>query len=137
MKNDLTTLLEESDDKADLTPMIDCVFLLLLFFIVTSTFSEETNLFNIVLPKAANAEVRSAEEALTIHINKNGDMAIGEELLTDDKLWEFLEAKHKASPIKTVVIKGDRKSPYEKVALAIDMAQALKIEEVTLAVEGR
>ena len=54
----LTDQLGEGSDQADLTPMIDCVFLLLLFFIVTSSLSEETNLFKIEMPKAAHSEIR-------------------------------------------------------------------------------
>ena len=131
----LTDLLEEDSDQADLTPLIDCVFLLLLFFIVTTTFSEETNLFKVVLPKGAHSEVHTLKEETVIAISESGQYAIGQSYIPTDELWGTLSARHAKEPIQTLVIKGDRNCPYEKVVMAMDVAQALEIEEITLAVK--
>ena len=132
----LTESLEEGDDKADLTPLIDCVFLLLLFFIVTSTFSEETTLFEIKMPKAQHATVKKTEDVVAVAISKAGKLSIGNEYVPDDMLWQKLNDLNKVSPITTYIIKGDRECPYEKVIMAMDMAQALDIENISLAVSG-
>lgn len=135
MNKKLTDIMtEETDDRADLTPMIDCVFLLLMFFIVTSTFSEES-LFDVILPTASEAEVRSEDQTCVVAINKNGEIAIGDQLIPEGKLWKHLSDQHRRQPIKTIVIKGDRNCSYEKAVTVMNMCHALKIDEVTLAVE--
>ncbi len=132
----LTESLESGDDKADLTPLIDCVFLLLLFFIVTSTFSEETTLFEIKIPKAKHAEVKKVKDVVSVAISKNGQLSLGNEYVPDDQLYTKLSSLHKTTPITTFIIKGDKDCPYEKVIMAMDIAQALDIDEISLAVGG-
>jgi len=131
----LTEKLQAADDRADLTPLIDCVFLLLLFFIVTAVFVEESNLFEINLPVAAHAEVRRLEEVVVVGVSKAGRLSVGESFVSDDQLWAHLDALNSETPIQTLIIQGDRECPYEKVVMAMDVAQALGVDEITLAVE--
>ena len=136
----LTDQLGDSSDQADLTPMIDCVFLLLLFFIVTTTFSEETNLFKIELPKAENPEVREVDEAINIVIEESGKIAIGSEIIPDNALWDAIKKRYDAAPADAkplVIVKGDHDSPYEKAIMIMDIAQALGVREITWAVETK
>jgi len=130
----LTEQLGIGDDRPDLTPLIDCVFLLLLFFVVTAVFAEETNLFRIELAPAPHSEVVEVKDAVVVWISKTGRYAMGESYVPDDQLWTRLSGMNETSPIKTLVIKGDRGSPLEKAVTAWDMALALGIEQVTLAV---
>jgi biopolymer transport protein ExbD len=132
----LSDQLEDQSDQADLTPMIDCVFLLLLFFIVTSSFTEES-LFKIELPKASKAEVYDVAEAVVLSISKSGQFAIGKNYVPDDQLWQKLSQHHKEEPIKTLIIKGDRRCPYEKVVMALDVAQALEIADYGLVIDRK
>lgn len=130
----LTEQLDETGDQADLTPLIDCVFLLLLFFIVTTTFSEETNLFKVELPKAAHSEVRAITEEVILSISESGQYALGHDYVPDDQLWGKLSVRHQTEPIQTLIIQGDKSCAYEKVVMAMEVAQSLNIEEITLAV---
>lgn len=131
----LTEQVESGGDQPDLTPMIDCVFLLLLFFVVTAVFAEESNLFKVELPKAARAEVREPKDVLVVLISRDGQYSVKEKLVAEDQLWTQLAEIHRQEPIKTLIIKGDRLCPYEKVIAAMDMAQNLQISEVTFAVQ--
>jgi biopolymer transport protein ExbD len=130
----LTDRLDETDDKPDLTPMIDCVFLLLLFFIVTSTFSEQT-LFDVVLPKAAQAIKADTAQGTTLTIATDGRIAIGKDFVGDDDLYRSLAAIHKKQPIAMLVISGDEKAPYSKVVMAMDAARQLDISDVVFVVQ--
>ncbi len=130
----LTDDLESGDDRPDLTPMIDCVFLLLLFFIVTSTFSEQT-LFDVVLPKAAAAVKADTAQSTTLTIAADGRMAVGTDFLTDDTLYRHLAELHARKPIAMLVISGDEKAPYTKVVLAMDAARQLDIPNVVFVVK--
>lgn len=131
----LTEQLEVENDRADLTPLIDCVFLLLLFFVVTAVFVEESNLFRVELPKAAHAELREIKDVVVVLVSRSGQFSVGRALVADGELWPILNEMHTAAPIKTLIIKGDRQCPYQKVVMAMDVAQALEIPEISLAVE--
>ena len=132
----LTEGLETAGDQADLTPLIDCVFLLLLFFIVTAVFVEETNLFKVELPRAAQAEVRRVTDVVVVAVSRSGEFALERSYVTDDQFYARLKQINDRAPIETLIIKGDRRCPYEKVVLAMDVAQALDIGEISLAVEA-
>jgi len=133
----LTEQLEAASDRPDLTPLIDCVFLLLLFFVVTAVFVEESNLFRIELPKAERPELREVKDVTVVTISRGGQFAIGQQFVAEDQLWNHLSALHAERPIRTLIIKGDRNSPYEKVILATDMARALDVPEISWAVEQK
>ncbi|MDA3961393.1 MAG: biopolymer transporter ExbD [Planctomycetota bacterium] len=128
----LVDQLEDDDDRADLTPLIDIVFLLLLFFIVTATFSEQS-LFEVELPTATEAVVRSPQDAVELVIAEDGRYAIGREFIPDrllpQRLAELGEGK------TTLVIKGDANCPYAKVVQAVDIAQAQGVVEYALVVQ--
>jgi biopolymer transport protein ExbD len=131
----LTEQLSAGDDRADMTPLIDCVFLLLLFFVVTAVFVEETNLFKIELAQAPHSQVREVKDATVVWVSKGGQFAMGQAYVPDNQLWDRLSELHRREPIKLLVIKGDRGSPLEKAVMAWDMALALDVGEIALAVE--
>jgi biopolymer transport protein ExbD len=134
MAKSLTEELEHYDDRADLIPMIDCVFLMLLFFVVTATFSDQS-LFQVDLPTAAKAETRDTTDSQVVAISKNGSFALGSEYVADDQLLPQLRQRLAQATKKTLVIQGDKGCPYEKVVMAVDAAQALGITELCLAVK--
>jgi biopolymer transport protein ExbD len=129
--------LELSDDRPDLTPRIDCVFLLLLFFVVTAVFSEEARLFEVQLPTAEQSQVRTLDDALVVWISADGDYSIGQKLVAEDQLWNTMKALHEQQAAQTLVIKGDRRSPYEQVVRVHDIGRHLGIESVVFAVDQR
>ena len=61
----LTEQLETADDRPEITPLIDVIFMLLLFFIVTTTFAEDT-FFPIMLPTGENTTVLTPTDAVTL-----------------------------------------------------------------------
>jgi biopolymer transport protein ExbD len=125
--------LADTSDQADLTPMLDCIFLLLLFFIVASTFSEETNLFQIELPSAAQAAPVAAADAVKLGIDSEGRFVLNDAFVPEEELYGKLGGLL-AGRGAVLVIHGDHNCPYDKVVLAMDMAQALKAPRVSLAV---
>lgn len=129
----LTENLEELDDRADLVPLIDCVFLVLLFYVVAATFSEDT-LFQVELPRAREVQVASPEDTVTLTVTREGQYALGGEAIADDQLWPRLDARHQERPIQTLVIRGDRGCPYEKIVNALDAARVLNISNFSLVV---
>lgn len=121
------------DDRADLIPMIDCVFLMLLFFVVTATFSDES-LFQVELPTAPQAEVRDTTSATVLSVSKSGNFAIGQDAVAEDQVGAVLRKRHDAGLLTTLVIHGDKGTPYEKIISAVDAAHAVGINEIAFAV---
>ena len=130
----VTDLIGNESDQADLTPMIDCVFLLLLFFIVTSTFSDQS-LFEIDLPQAQHATAASMDNACILTISEHGNYAIGNTPLSDEQLGVHIEQLHQQQAISIFIINGDKRCPYEKIAKAIDIAQGLHLANLSFTVQ--
>jgi biopolymer transport protein ExbD len=134
MRKSLTEEIAEYDDRADLIPMIDCVFLMLLFFVVTATFSDQT-LFRVDLPSAAKSETRTLADSQVVVIAKDGSFALGDQLVSEDQLLPALRRNFADHAHRTLVIQGDKGCPYEKVVTAVDAAHALGVQELCLAVK--
>jgi biopolymer transport protein ExbD len=130
---------EEFDDRADLVPLIDCVFLVLLFYVVAATFSEES-IFPVELPRVhedhAKVEINHPDKAVTVWISAEGTFALDktpvEPRALPGLLRERLAAKGKDA---LLVIRGDRRAPYEMIAGAVEVAQSLGVARFSLVVE--
>ncbi len=137
----LTKQLEEYDDRIDLTPMIDVVFLLLLFFVLTTTFAEET-FFPVELPKADQPIVRTLNDAVVIEVTPKGEYACNKEYAPNAKvLFEQLklikeERAAGRNPIKVVVIKADRAASAQHLVSVLDILKALEIDEFAVSVKS-
>ena len=80
---------------------------------------------------------REAQDVTVLAISRSGQFSLGQDYVPDDRLWDRLSAANSERPIRTLIIKGDRQSPYEKVIMATDMARALNVTEITWAVERK
>ncbi len=123
------------DPSVDLTSMIDVVFILLLFFMVTTTFQRESEL-KIELPEASAKPVEEKRETLEIVINAEGHFYIGEQEVVNTELETLKKAilkflgDRKTAP---VIIRADRRTPYESVVRAMDATSQLGLVQLSLA----
>lgn len=131
---------EEMDDRTDLVPLIDCVFLVLLFYVVASTFTEESA-FPVQLPRVADSakssEIATAAETLTVWIAADGSFAVDKERVAPLELGRILRERVAAAKPRTLIIRGDRAAAYERVATALEIAQSLGVSELSLVVDRR
>lgn len=132
----------------NLTPLIDIVFLLLIFFMVSTTFSKESQL-RIRLPDASpDAEVEQRPSRLVVAITASGDYSIrgpnestGHHLLSRERsvlAQEMAKAKAKVAQGAddlVVVIRADRKTPHEAVVRAMDVARKLGLVRITFSTQ--
>jgi biopolymer transport protein ExbD len=118
---------KEFDEEIDLTPLIDVVFILLIFFFVTSTFIRPSLPVN--LAKAASAAA-SAErkEQLVITINAQGALFNGSAPLSREEIPALLEA----NPEKGINLFVDRAAPFESFLAVVDEARLLKREDISI-----
>jgi biopolymer transport protein ExbD len=120
----------------DMIPMIDMVFLLLIFFALTSTF-EIQRVMEMNLPKAASGDQLQQKQTLTLTINSD------ERIMLDNKPVEFqdieplLNQTVSDSSGVTLVIKGDAQVPHGKVVQLMDIANAVGVKKILITVKSR
>jgi biopolymer transport protein ExbD len=118
----------------DITPLVDCVFLLLIFFMVTTVFSTTPGL-RVDLPKAAESDM-PPEKDLNIVISKDGELELnGLPLVMEDLERALLEAKEMYRS-KVLIIKADKKTYHEVVVDVMDAAKGVGIDELAIATEA-
>jgi len=110
----------EDEPILNLTPMIDVVFQLLIFFMVATTFLDPEKEIGIELPEATSGVASEEAEELIINIFADGRIVLsGREIPSDDLLSE-LKAAAQANPQTPVTIRGDRLVHHERVVQVMD-----------------
>ena len=124
----------------NLTPLIDVVFLLLIFFMVSTSFIKETHL-SLNLPKAANAkDTLSEAAALDVIIDKNGFYRIdGRALInTDAATLESALINLSKNELSTpLTITADAESPYQAVVQLIDVAGGMGFTKINITTQPK
>ncbi len=120
-----------------ITPLIDVVFLLLIFFLVSSRFSEEERELDLNLPNVTEALPASIQpNELVININKEGKFFIDGAFRQVEQVEQILRRAQANNPLtQTVVIRGDREADWEQVAVAISLCKKVGINEFTATID--
>ncbi len=124
---------EEPD--VNLTPLIDVVFILLIFFMVSTTFQRESQI-KIELPEASAEPAETEKDTLEIVIDADGRYFIGDQQVVNTELDTLKQAIAKFVGDRKelpVVIRADRHTPYEAVVRAMDATSQLGLVQMSLA----
>lgn len=105
----------------NLTPMIDVIFQLLIFFMVATTFQEDEREIDVELPQAStgSALVKETDE-IVIHVKRDGALVVGGEVLDANALARHLALAAEHNPETPVMIRGDRLVHHEDVIGVMD-----------------
>ena len=115
--------------RPDMTPLIDCVLLLLVFFLVTSVFKQDESVLKLILPETQTETKRDTPEGLYIELSET-ELAFNGQRGTPDELREKAAAvQNKKSP---VAIKIDKGTTYERIAVILDILQVQKLYNIQL-----
>ncbi len=120
--------------EVNLTPLIDVVFLLLIFFMVSTTFTKETHL-SIDLPESSPQSNRVADLQIEILITREGDFAINGVALINREQNTLRTAIGKISEGDTaipMVITADSATPHQSVVTALDVAGQLGFSRLSI-----
>lgn len=120
----------------NLTPLIDIVFLLLVFFMLTSHFVREQSL-NIDLPVADSGEAVSEDGQLEVVINPEGMFLIDEHIVEEHNLEGVLRQHLIERKEKQLRVRGDRGSPLGKAVSILDAARKAGADGVDIVTEKR
>ena len=126
---------DPDEPEVNLTPLIDVVFLLLIFFMVSTTFEHQSRI-QIELPEATAEETRPEDESLEIIIDAQGRFFIGEEQVVNTELNTLKGAISKTVGEREgipVIIRADAKTPHQAVITALDATSQLGLTRISLA----
>lgn len=107
----------DEEPQIDLTPLIDCLFMLIIFFVLTMSFSRPV--LEIILPEAKNAESNQERNELLLSVKADGTYAINEDTIT----LEELSARLDAEPDRLLNIWMDEKAPFSAFVKVLDLAK--------------
>lgn len=120
----------------NLTPLIDVVFLLLIFFMVSTSFSELTQLV-VDLPEAEGSPA-TTDNALILTVDVAGNMTLNGESVPNDVRGLSLALRQQLSGNTDipVTLSADAMTPHQYVVTAMDVAAQLNITRLTIATEN-
>ena len=121
------------EQELNMTPLIDCVFLLLIFFMVTTVFKQPYSL-QVLLPEAQQAQIVE-EKKLVASITADGRMEINRHLVTLDNLEQVLLQEKEGTRSLTLVVRTDRETPHKYLLDLFEVAKRVGIEKIPLAAE--
>ena len=125
---------QEEAGEIDLTPMLDVVFILLIFFIVTSVFVTEAGI-EVSKPEASTVEDTSGDLIL-IAVGASGDIGIDGDQIDPRFIRSRFELRLADAPNSAVIIQADQNSNNEQVMLILAAAREANIEDVSISAEG-
>jgi len=113
----------------DLTPLIDVVFQLLIFFLLTATFQNNPS-FKVKLPKAKNQDVTREPKAVVVNIGSSGEIEIEGKRVDDRELELRLCAAAQEDTSTGVNIRADESTPHQFVVKVMDVAKVCGLEKL-------
>ena len=125
---------EEEAGEIDLTPMLDVVFILLIFFIVTSVFVTEAGI-DVIKPEASTVDDTSGDLIL-IAIGPNGDIWIDGDQIDSRFIRSRFELRLADAPNSAVIIQADASANNEQVMTVLAAAREANIEDGSISAEG-
>ena len=111
--------------------MIDCIFLLLIFFMVTTKFKKTEKKLAMNIPRSSSKKSTSQQEPIIIVLDESGNVTLNEGAVTLEGLAMELEKRLGARPEKERRVSLDgRRTTYEKVMLVIDICNKKKVKDI-------
>ena len=113
----------------DITPLIDIVFILLIFFIVSSVFKKEELALNLQLPNASAKELEVELKQINIELSTNSLAYLGKEISFENFDYELSNYPKRDKP---VIVRIDKDVKYERVVKVLDLLQKYSFDNLSL-----
>ncbi|MDT7525857.1 MULTISPECIES: biopolymer transporter ExbD [Idiomarinaceae] len=133
MKQHFANLMDEEEAQIDMTPMLDVVFIMLIFFIVTASFVKESGI-DVNRPEAATA-VQKDRANILVAISDSGEIWINKRQVDARAVQANIERLYAENPQGSVVIQADKKATTETLIKVMDAARAAGVFDVSIATQ--
>ena len=124
---------EEEEQEINITPMLDVVFIMLIFFIVTASFVKESGI-DVNRPDAQTA-VKKEKANILVAISENGEIWIDRQRVDPRAVRANIERLHAENPQGTVIIQADKLSRTEVLVQVMDAARQAGVFNVSIAAQ--
>jgi biopolymer transport protein ExbD len=133
MKQHFQNLIDEEEAAIDMTPMLDVVFIMLIFFIVTASFVKEAGI-DVNRPDAATA-VKKDRANILVAISDKGEVWINKRQVDIRAVQANIERLYAENPQGSVVIQADKKATTEVLIKVMDASRAAGVFDVSIAAD--
>jgi biopolymer transport protein ExbD len=123
---------EEEAEEINLTPMLDVVFIMLIFFIVTATFIKEAG---VQVDRADTVTADSQKVAILVAISAANEIWIDRQVRDPRAVKGVIERLHDETPKGGVVIQADAESSNEMLTIVMEAAKAAGVTDVSIATD--
>ena len=121
---------KESSVSIEMTPLIDMVFLLLIFFLVATTFKEAEREMQIALPFTdAAGPISTALREIIINVAEDGSIIVAGQTMSAGQLNALVNQAVKQNENQKVTIRGDKNTVYQNIASVLDVCKGAGIQE--------
>lgn len=131
MRDFLKDSTEDEESSIDITPMLDVVFIMLIFFIVTATFIKESGI-DIDKPSAATAVVQE-KASILVAIDADNNVWINRRQVDLRSVRSIVERLHAENPKGTLVIQADKESKNDTLVQVMDASRRAGVYNIALA----
>jgi biopolymer transport protein ExbD len=133
MRKNVSMIEEDDESEVNLTPMLDVVFIMLIFFIVTASFVKEAGI-EVSRPNAATAE-RKEKGNILVAISADNQIWIDRRQVDPRALRANIERMHSENPMGAVIIQADEESKNKLLVQVMDAARMAGVKNVSIAAE--
>ncbi|HAT42839.1 MAG TPA: biopolymer transporter ExbD [Rheinheimera sp.] len=126
---------EAEEAAIDLTPMLDVVFIMLIFFIVTTSFVKEAGI-DVNRPKASQAQTKQ-NATVFVAVKASGEVWLDKRPVDIELVGATIEKMLAESPTDTVVLQADKEAKHGVVVSVMDQIKLAGIEKIVVAAENK
>ncbi len=121
---------QELSTSIELTPIIDMVFLLLIFFLVATTFHQTEREMQIALPVASSsAPITAILQELIVNVDVDGRIIVAGRTVEAEELRSMVAQAVAVNPGQKVTVRGDRRTAYANIVVVLDICKGAGIDE--------
>jgi biopolymer transport protein ExbD len=128
---------EEEAPAIDVAPLIDILFTLIIFFLVTTTFQEKEKEEEVRLPRQGGSSLVNKDRPFYINVLQDGTYSVGGEIVKLDDLELKLKLRFEEKPDQKLVLRGDSKAFHGQTASALDVARRVGFSKASIAYDTR
>ena len=123
----------DGDGGINLMPLVDVVFLLLIFFLAATTFATEEVELDLRLPEAKSGKIGKADKQLIINVSQDGTLTMSGREVTMEALRQKLQAAVARNQEQAVLVRGDKAAQFGVGLQVLDTCRLAKIKKVDFA----
>ena len=117
----------------NMMPLIDVVFLLLIFFLMASRFEQEERELKVALPEVVEAQPLATTQELIVNITAEGNYLVAKSEYNEAQLAALLEHTRKTNPHQGVLIRGDARAAWKYGVRVMGLCNKAKIDNYRVA----